>query len=379
MQFPDLTGWTPRMLTRRFLSTPFRRILFAIAFSLLIHVFILWWPNLHLRHDRIGSEPLSVILEHADHSSKKSAMPPSEAAKVHTESTPSKILEHKEPAEIVKAPQAMVQLTDQSQKENKSGSQLPLAQPAAQQEAGQTDKLSDAIAKLQIWKSNNPGKFPKNILLSYSIYGKEGGLKSGDLIGQFQSHDEQYSFQTVQKSNGPLELLGVASPVERMSRGTLSNKGLRPDFLTVKGKQPNTDIVFDWSGHKFNYADNASSGRAVTLPDKTQDSMSLLFQLRFAYQQSFYPRFQETIPISVLNDNVIEQYDLEIGAQESIDTPLGKIRALHLRRLHPKGEPYYEIWLGVEDFMLPVKFHTINSAGEAVDEFLISDIRVSDE
>jgi len=368
MQFPDSTGWTLRVLTRRFLSTPLRRILFAVAFSLLIHGLVLLWPNLHLSHDRIGSEPLTVTLEHVNHTIKKSAKPPSEPVKVHDE-PPAKVLEHKEPPIIAQAPQAIVQIADQAQSENKPSSQFPLSQPEVQQDTAQSDKFSDAIAKLQLWKSNNPGKFPKKILLSYSIYGKEGGLKSGDLIGQFESHDEQYTFQTIQKSNGPLELLGVASPVERMSRGALGNKGLRPDSLAVKGKQPNTDIVFDWPGHKLSYGDKATTGRSVTLPDKTQDSMSLLFQLRFAYQQSFYPRFQETIPITVLNDNVIEQYELEIGAQEIIDSPLGKVRALHLRRLHQKGEPYLEIWLGVEDFMLPVKFHTINSTGEAVDEF----------
>ena len=372
MQLPDVTDWTPRILTRRFLAAPLRRILFAIVFSLLIHGLVLLWPNLHLRHDRIGSEPLTVTLEHVNHAPKKSV-------KVHTESVLSKTLEPKKPPEVAKAPQVMVQLDDQAQTENKSSTQLFLAQPAVQPETAQTNKLSDALAKLQLWKSNNPGKFPKNILLSYSIYGTAGGLKSGDLIGQFQSHEEQYTFQTVQKTNGPLEIMGVTSPVERMSRGTLGNKGLRPDSLTVKGKQPNTEITFDWSGHKLSYADNASTGRAVNLPDKTQDSMSLLMQLRFAYQQSLYPRFQETIPLIVLNDNIIEQYELEIGAQESIDTPLGKIRALHLRRMHQRGEPFLEIWLGVEDFMLPVKFHTINGAGEAVDEFLISDIRVSDE
>ena len=363
----------------RLVATPFRRILFAIAFSLLIHGLVLLWPNLYLRHDRIGSEPLLVTLEQVNHSSKKSAKPPAGSVKPHAEPLSSKTLEHKAPLEILQTPQPIVQLTDQLKIENKSSTQLPFAQPEVQQETAQPDKLSDAIAKLQIWKSNNPGKFPKNILLSYSIYGKEGGLKSGDLIGQFQSHDEQYTFQTVQKSNGPLELLGVASPVERISRGTLGNKGLRPDSFTIKGKLPNTEIVFNWFEHKLSYANNALSGRAVILPDKTQDSMSLLFQLRFAYQQSFYPIYQEAIPISVLNDTIIEQYELEIGAQESIDSPLGKIRGLHLRRLHQKGEPNFEIWLGVEDFMLPVKFHTINSAGEAVDEFLISDIRVSDE
>ena len=54
-------------------------------------------------------------------------------------------------------------------------------------------------------------------------------------------------------------------------------------------------------------------------------------------------------------------------------------RALHLRKIHAQCEAYFEIWLGLEYRLLPVKFRQIDSSDEVTDEFVIADIRAAEE
>jgi len=84
-----------------------------------------------------------------------------------------------------------------------------------------------------------------------------------------------------------------------------------------------------------------------------------------------------TLPVS--NGTQLQQYQIEIGAKEIIDTPMGKLRALHLRKMHLDGEAYFDIWLGLEYRMLPVKFSRVDSSNNVTEEFVISDIRAADE
>jgi len=54
-------------------------------------------------------------------------------------------------------------------------------------------------------------------------------------------------------------------------------------------------------------------------------------------------------------------------------------RSLPLRKIHAQGEAYFEIWLGLEYRLLPVKFRQIDSSDEVTDEFVIADIRAAEE
>jgi hypothetical protein len=58
---------------------------------------------------------------------------------------------------------------------------------------------------------------------------------------------------------------------------------------------------------------------------------------------------------------------------------MGKLRALHLRKMHAQGEAYFEIWLGLEYRLLPVKFRMVNALDKVTEEYVISDILAADE
>jgi hypothetical protein len=58
---------------------------------------------------------------------------------------------------------------------------------------------------------------------------------------------------------------------------------------------------------------------------------------------------------------------------------MGKLPALHLRQMHTQGEAYFEIWLGQEYRLLPVKFSQLDGTDKMIEEFVISDIRSTEE
>jgi len=87
----------------------------------------------------------------------------------------------------------------------------------------------------------------------------------------------------------------------------------------------------------------------------------------------------EFFPMAVSDATQLQQYQIEIGAKEDIATPMGKLRTLHLRKMHTQGEAYFEIWLGLEYRLLPVKFRQVDGSDNVIEEFVISDIRAADE
>jgi hypothetical protein len=97
------------------------------------------------------------------------------------------------------------------------------------------------------------------------------------------------------------------------------------------------------------------------------------------YQLSLDPpapgRFRQT----VTNGSRIETFDLDALPEETIQTPLGALRALPIKQVRRAGEESLELWLATEYRYLPVRIRFFDRDGEPQGEQLVTEIRLSDE
>lgn len=308
-------------------STPARRISFAIVLSVIVHAAVLWLPYLQRPHDEIRLPPLSVRLEH---------LPKATAVQPTAKPEP---------------------LTNASKTDNSL-----LAKPAA-----------NAVATMkEMEKSAATHQFPKHVQITFDIYRGESFFKAGELFHQLDIHLDEYTLKATKRIAGPASLQGKDQSTQA-SHGKINAQGLRPDIFEekkiVSQGEHGSKATFDWDTQKL----HLSHGDGAELPDDTQDILS------FMYQLSKLPMNREVIPLSISDGEELKKYQIEIVGEEDIDTPMGKLSALHLREMHPQEDAYFEIWLGLEYRLLPVKFRQIDGSGTIIEEFVISDIRASEK
>lgn len=310
-------------------STPARRIALAIALSVLIHAALLWLPQIRLS-SVVELPPLTARLE-----ARREALPQPTA-------TP--------PKQAEAAP--------------------ALPKPGNSTSTAPTPEAASKVEKVET--SSEPHPFPNFIHLTFTIHQGEDGLKIGDVYQQFEIHGDSYTLKAVKRSGGLAGLID-SEQATQISRGKVTKQGLQPQAFTEErisnGSKQNQQASFDWTAKKLTFA----QGDATDLPDDAQDVLS------FTYQLSQLSMRRETILLAVSDGVRLENFEVEIGKEEEISTPMGKLRALHLRKIHTQGEAYFEIWLGSEYRLLPVKFRQVDGSNEVSEEYVISDIRVADE
>lgn len=316
------------------LRTPARRIGFAIALSILIHAFILWLPYIHLPHSKVQLPPLTARLELMP-KPKSQAMPEAEAP----------------PA---------------AQAEPVTDAINPRGRPAGK-------RASNAQAAMkEMEKSSAMHQFPKHVQLSFAVYKGAGIFTVGEISHQLDIHSDKYTLRSRRQTAGLSSLLN-REQFTQISQGKIGEQGLQPATFKAEsitsGSKQSLKVTFDWAAQKLRFL----HGAETTLPADAQDALSYMYQLSQISMQ------QEIIPLAISDGAHLEKFELEIGRAEEISTPIGKLRALHLRKIHAPGEAYFEIWLGLEYRLLPVKFRQLDGSGEVTEEFVISDIRASDE
>jgi len=309
--------------------TSSRRILLAIAFSAVVHAAILWLPHFHLPHARVQLPPLTARLE---------ALP--------------------EPVAQAAAKPEPTRLLSQS-------GEGPLAMQAA--------KTVPAMKAME--KSSAPRPFPKHVQLSFSVYGGENAAGVGELIHQMEVRGDSYELKATRQITGASGLLHN-DHLTLVSVGKIGAQGLQPTIykeekITATGRQE-LKSTFDWAGHKLRF----SNGQESVLPDDAQDRLSFMYQIAQLLQLSAPIEF---FPLSISDGRQLDALLIEIGANEKIDTPMGELQALHLRKVHEPNEAYFEIWLALEYRLLPVKFRQLDSSGAVLDEYVIADIRAAEE
>jgi hypothetical protein len=147
---------------------------------------------------------------------------------------------------------------------------------------------------------------------------------------------------------------------------------LQPDqFFEERAESFSTErktVEFDHTAQRANF----SNGEKVALPPDTQDILSVLYQ--------FPPLANaELVSISVGNSRKIEHYDFEIAANEDIQTTMGNIHTIHLRKVHQPNEEGLEVWLALEYRLFPVRMRMIEKDGKVSGEAIITEIHAEFE
>ena len=133
------------------------------------------------------------------------------------------------------------------------------------------------------------------------------------------------------------------------AHGTITAAGLQPaSFSERKPNSPAEGLEFDWAG-KTVVQDRNGNRKTVALQDNTVDWLSMIFQLAARPPQG------EAIDMKVYTQRKLYAFRLQVLGIEEIDIPMGRVRALHLKHVDPDDKSEVDVWLGVDQYYMPVK------------------------
>lgn len=333
-------------------KSQFTSIVLAILLSVLIHLALLFTPMIELAPTEIPLPPLQAKLE--------------DLPKLVPVAVP------KRPATPKPRPKPKAAETLPTPPAEPSVEESPAPQAPEPSVAEATPEEVQPVAAPVELPPPSAHPLPKHAQLTFSVYKSGTSFAIGEAQHRLDIDDQQhYTIRTSATTTGMVRLLKRFEMVQT-STGILTPYGLQPSkFVEDKITSDGTDTHvanFDWAANTLHF----SAGNSAALPKTSQDIVSFMYQLS-QLQWSGNPL---SLPIS--NGKKLEHYQIEVGEEELIDTPMGKLRAIPMRKVHAPNEEGLNIWLAVEYRLLPIKITQLERDGSVAGLMLISDIRVAD-
>ncbi len=214
-------------------------------------------------------------------------------------------------------------------------------------------------------------RLPRKGEIDYALYLGSQRFQVGRTVQTWELSDDGYTLTSHSETTG-LAAIFVDQRISAESRGKLTAGGLQPErFINRRvrsGRSEDVTADFNWNAMQAAIGDPRQS---LTLPTGTQDMLS------FMYQLGLMPLSSGLLKLSISNGWKLEQYELEVGAEVSLDTPMGTLRALPVKQVHGRGQETIELWLAPAYRLLPVRIMFFDRDGEFAGEQVVTDIRVS--
>jgi hypothetical protein len=222
-----------------------------------------------------------------------------------------------------------------------------------------TDALPDLQAPPEILalaqpavpvKALEPPSFPVEALpASLEIdYHLTSSFADGRASYRWKREGDTYRISSQAEAEGFFTLF-LEGQIVQESRGAVTASGLKPEYFSEH--RPNAapeGLTFDWKGGTVSF-EKGGEKRTGPLAGNTVDWLSMIFQLAHA------PPSTETYDMQVYTQKRMYRFRLQVLGVEEIDIPLGRVRALHLRHEDPERKEAVDVWLGQDQFNLPVK------------------------
>lgn len=312
-------------------------LLLALAGSLGLHAAALFLPEMEL-----SSLPEQVPLRAELQLPPKLADPP--------------------PAVVKPTPAAEKPLPSSPRKPRPESAHPVLTQPQPAEVSGPSAPAGSAARRGEEPASvpSPPAKplLPAHGVIRFLVYRGNQGLQVGRAEHRWQfGEDGGYRISTVTETSG---LAAFFKPVrmELESTGKLTVRGLQPErFSTRKnGAETNENADFDWVARQVKIHREAAPRPVV---EGTQDLVS------FQYQLAYLGALSEGVTLGVVSGKKYERYAFDNLGEETVDTPLGPFRTLHLR---VQTDNTTELWLAVEHGLLPIKIRFTDRKGDSFEQ-----------
>lgn len=176
---------------------------------------------------------------------------------------------------------------------------------------------------------------------------------------QFNTANDTYRIVSESTPVGLLALFRKQG-VTLVSSGRLTANGLQPEhFEGTNGDDEARRVSadFDWPQARLTLKHEGVTETAP-LPAGAQDRISLMYQFMFVA-----PGLRGPFDVAMTNGRKIDHYRYLPTTDVDIDTPLGRMRTLHLVKERRPDESAAEVWLAPEHHFFPVKVLLVEKDG----------------
>ncbi len=334
---------------------PAMRLLAAAALSVAAHAALLAGSWLTLPEPVPELPPLSARLQ---------PLPPPPAAAPRA-------VEHRkpQPQRIASAPRTAPQPEAAI-----AAAQNPL--PAVEPAAPEPVVIASAVPTVfQTPEAPPLPSFPRKGRITYLLTMGPDHTPVGRTVQTWEFDGAQYTLGSQSESTGLIEMFRPHR-YHYLSRGTVSDQGLRPERFLASVKRGSRSeesmAVFNWEQGQVRLG-RMPQQTTVTLPAGSQDIIS------FMYQLALVPPAPGRITLPFTRGRQLETTGFDVLPAETIDTPLGRLRAVPVIQVRENGRESLAVWLATEYRNLPIRIRFFNRDGELSGEQLVNAIQVSEQ
>jgi len=215
---------------------------------------------------------------------------------------------------------------------------------------------------------------PRRGRIAYALYMGTNKFEVARTVQSWETGADTYKLESTSGTSGLVSVFRNEQRTFRSS-GRMTEHGLRPDyFVSARNRRGQTDEAmaqFDWNKNSITLG-RGEAQRSAALPPGSQDILSFMYQLSLA------PPPPGRVQIAITNGTRFENYALDVLAEETLDTPMGKIRTLPVKQVRREGSESMEIWLAADYRYLPVRIRFIGRDGAPTGEQVVTEINISD-
>lgn len=217
--------------------------------------------------------------------------------------------------------------------------------------------------------------FPRKGRITYLLTMGPEQTPVGRTVQTWEFDGTQYKLGSQSESTGLIEVFRPHR-YHYLSQGTVSEQGLRPErFLASikRGSRSEESLaVFDWEQGQVRLG-RMPQQTTVALSAGSQDIISFMYHLALA------PPAPGRIQLPFTRGARLDMVSFDVLPAETVDTPLGRLRAIPVVQARETGQESLAIWLATEYRNLPIRIRFYNREGELSGEQLVSEIQVSDQ
>lgn len=190
-----------------------------------------------------------------------------------------------------------------------------------------------------------------------------GGGPAGVVTHAWSSDGRTYEAESTAQGTGLVRLFFDGRFVQR-SVGTIGPDGLVPaQYMLERGSAARREQArFDWRAGRVTFTFK-NERREERLPDGTQDALSILHQAYFVRPAG------GAGPVGIATGRKLGHFVYELLGERLIETPIGILRTLHVRRLDQDGKTL-DAWLDLDRSLLPARIVAAGPLGSPLEQII---------